>query len=596
MKGAQSVEPYIEQILQISGYARAVLTALVLLRCALSMLQEKYEPEIWAYLELPDGESLPIHHWECILGRSRSSDIRFNEGGVGLSHAALQRSARGKWTVYDLHSRGGTWVNGELVHSHARLRDGDTLRLSELKLTFIPLSAEQRRTLQRKRQEPGRNYRQGLTLLLLTNFQLFLMLEHCLTAPEQHLEAVEIAFGILMALEWFCFFLFRAMGFKGFEVETLAFFLSSVGLSVTASSEPGGMLKACMLLMLGTLFFALLGWWLRDLRRVKALRWPMAFCALAMLGLNLLLSEELFGARNWITIGGISLQPSELVKVAYVYAGAATLNRLFQKRNLIMYVGFSAVIVGAMALMGDFGTALVFFVCFLVVSYMRSGSFATTILAVTGAAMAGVLVLTAKPYVARRFASWGHVWDDPLGAGYQQVRCMSATASGGLFGQGAGRGWLKKVPAADTDLVFGMVAEELGLIVAFGCLAAIILLALFTVRNASAGRSSYYVIAGCAAVTIMMVQTALNVFGSLDILPFTGVTLPFVSRGGSSFVSCWAMLAYIKAGDTRQHASFALESETADGDGEDGEAPMPGEADAGDEYYVDYTDDEEDDE
>ena len=587
------MEPYVNEILQIAGYARAVLTALVLLRCALSMLQEKYEPEVWAYLELPDGESRALNHWECILGRSRSSDIQFHEGGVGRSHAALQRSARGKWTIYDLHSRGGTRVNGNMVQSHVRLHGGDTLQLNELKLTFVDLTAEQRRTLQRRRSEPGKHYRQALTLLLLTNFQLLLMLEHCLTAPEQYVEAVEIAFGIIMALEWFCFFLFRAMGYKGFEVETLAFFLSSVGMSVTASSEPWGMLKECTALLLGALLFALLGWWLRDLRRVKILRWPMAFCALVMLGLNLLLSEEIFGARNWLSIGGVSVQPSELVKVAYVYAGAATLNRLFQKRNLIMYIGFSAVIVGAMALMGDFGTALVFFICFLVVSYMRSGSFATVFLAVSGAGLAGMLVLTAKPYVARRFASWGHVWDDPLGAGYQQVRAMSATASGGLFGQGAGRGWLKNVPAADTDLVFGMVAEELGLIVAFGCLAAIVLLALFTVRSASAGRSSYYVIAGCAAVTIMMVQTSLNVFGSLDILPFTGVTLPFVSRGGSSLVSCWAMLAYIKAGDTRQHASFALR---ADGGGtddreSDGEG---GEVDASDEFYVDYGDEEDD--
>lgn len=549
---------YASQIIQITGYARAVLTALVLLRCAFSMLQEKYEPEIWGYLTLPGGESRALNHWECILGRSRSADIQLTQGGLGRCHAVLQRSARGRWTVYDLHCRGGTRVNGQLVRSHARVRNGDELQLNEMKLRFVDLSAAQRRTLQRRRSEPGKRYRQGLTLLLLTNFQLLLMLEHCLTAQSRYVPPIEIAFAILMGLEWFCFFLFRSRDYKGYEVETLAFFLSSVGLSVTASSEPGGMLKASALLLMGVAVFTLLGWWLRDLRRVKLLRWPMAICALGLLGLNLLLSEEVFGARNWLIVFGVSIQPSELVKVAYVYAGAATLNRIFRKRNLLLYIVFSAIIVCVMALLGDFGTALVFFTCFLVVSYMRSGSFATVLLAVSGASLAGMLVLTAKPYVARRFATWGHVWDDPLGAGYQQVRAMSATASGGLFGQGAGRGWLKSVAAADTDLVFGMVAEELGLVVAFGCLAAIILLALFTVRNASAGRSSYYVIAACAAVTIMMVQTSLNVFGSLDILPFTGVTLPFVSRGGSSLISCWAMLAYIKAGDTRQNASFAL--------------------------------------
>ena len=214
--------------------------------------------------------------------------------------------------------------------------------------------------------------------------------------------------------------------------------------------------------------------------------------------------------------------------------------------------------VGALALMGDFGTALVFFVCFLVISFMRSGSFATLFLAIGGAALAVMLVLTVKPYVAQRFATWGHAWEDPLNTGFQQVRTMSATAAGGLFGRGAGAGWLKNIFAANTDMVFGVVCEELGLIVALCCVLSLLLLAVFSVRSAAAGRSSYYVIASCATVTIFMAQLALNVFGSLDLLPFTGVTFPFVSKGGSSLISCWGMLAYIKAGDTRSGGSFAL--------------------------------------
>ena len=172
--------------------------------------------------------------------------------------------------------------------------------------------------------------------------------------------------------------------------------------------------------------------------------------------------------------------------------------------------------------------------------------------------MAGTLVLSVKPYVAQRFATWGHVWADVNGAGYQQTRAMSAAASGGLFGQGAGNGWLKHIFAANTDMVFAMLCEELGLIVALCAMLAIVVLAVFTVKNAAQGRSSYYVIAGCSAVTMMMVQMALNVFGSLDILPFTGVTFPFVSRGGTSLLSCWMLLAYIKAADTRRGGSFVV--------------------------------------
>ena len=555
------MEPYLAELMQIAGYGRSVLAVWLLIRCGLSMLREKNSPEVWAYLERSDGSSVPIHNWECLLGRSRTVDVRLESKSVERTHAALQRSAQGQWLLYDL-SGGRTLRNGSKVETSAPLTDGDTLQLGEETLNFIALSDEQRSTLQRKRQEPGRRIRPGLTLLLLSIFQLFLALQHAITCPEAYVSSVTGSFVVVIIVEWLYFFFMRSLSAKGFEVETLAFFLSSVGLSITASSAPSGMAKACMLLLMGLGLYTALGWWLRELGRVKALRWPMAFLALVFLSFNLALSEELFGARNWLTVGGVTLQPTELVKVAYVYAGAATLDRLFRKRNILLYMGFSAAIVGASALMGDFGTALVFFVCFLVVSFMRSGSFATVLLAITAAALACGIVLTAKPYVARRFAIWGHVWEDPLGAGYQQVRALSALASGGLFGKGAGNGWLRKIAAADTDLVFAMTAEELGSVVAFCALGAIVLLSLFAVRNVSAGRSAYYVIASCAAVTILMVQTGLNVFGSLDILPFTGVTFPFVSKGGSSLVSCWALLAYIKANDTRQNASFALSGKT----------------------------------
>ena len=79
-------------------------------------------------------------------------------------------------------------------------------------------------------------------------------------------------------------------------------------------------------------------------------------------------------------------------------------------------------------------------------------------------------------------------------------------------------------------------------------------------KNAADGRSSFYVIAACASVSMMLTQLALNVFGSVDILPFTGVTFPFVSMGGSSLISCWALLAFIKASDTRQNASFVVKA------------------------------------
>ncbi|MBO5496155.1 MAG: FtsW/RodA/SpoVE family cell cycle protein, partial [Oscillospiraceae bacterium] len=107
-------------------------------------------------------------------------------------------------------------------------------------------------------------------------------------------------------------------------------------------------------------------------------------------------------------------------------------------------------------------------------------------------------------------------------------------------------------------LVFAMVCEELGLLIALCAVFALLLMAFFAVRSARSGRSAFYAIAACAAMSILLCQVALNTFGSLDILPFTGVTFPFVSRGGTSLLSCWMMMAYLKGADNRREASFAV--------------------------------------
>ena len=168
-------------------------------------------------------------------------------------------------------------------------------------------------------------------------------------------------------------------------------------------------------------------------------------------------------------------------------------------------------------------------------------------------------MLSLKPYILQRFATWGHAWQNAsVGSGYQQTRTMSAAASGGLVGVGPGEGWLHTVGAGDTDLVFGMLCEEWGLIIALLAVLSILTLAVFAVRACRAGRSSFYVIAACAATSMMVFQTCLNVFGAVDILPLTGVTFPFVSNGGTAMIASWGLLAFLKATDTRQNASFAI--------------------------------------
>ncbi len=547
-----------ETLLLGAKWALPLLALWILARCLRSMLRERYEPEVWGWLEAMDGSRAALKHWECILGRAESCDVTIRSDAVLDTHAVLVRSDRGRWTLYDL-SGGDTLAEGETDAGRGlELQDGDVLWFGDQRMIFHDLDEAQRAAVERERGVPGALVSQGLTLLLLSIFQLLLALEYTQVTEGRAQMETALGFAFLILLEWCCYLLMRAMDRRGFELETLAFFLCTLGLAVSASSVPEEMPKQILMLLAGVLLYLFLGFWFRDLRRTKTLRWPVAAAALGFLALNVALGVRANGASNWLDVGMFRLQPSEFVKLAYIYVGATSLDRLYRRRNLFLFIGFSAVVVGALALMGDFGAALIFFVTFLVISFLRSGSFATVFLAVAGAVLAGVLVLTVKPYVAQRFAAWGHVWEDPYGAGWQQTQALSAAASGGLTGVGAGRGWLHKVFAADTDMVFCLVSEELGLLVALCAILAVIGIAVFAVRSAARGRSSFFVIAACSAAAMLVTQLALNVFGSTDILPFTGVTFPFVSKGGSSLISCWGMLAFFKAADTRQNASFSV--------------------------------------
>ena len=549
---------FTEYMMTASRGMLILLSLAVLIRCLRSMLREHYEPEIWGYIRT-GRETLPVHHWENILGNSAGADVRVRGKRVKRSHAVLTRNDRGLWEVYDVFSRSGVWVNGKRVGRRGlRVDDGDSITLGGSRIRFLDIGPDQRSKLESARNTVGRRISPAVTLLDLTAFQLFLLLQHSFSAAPEDLSAIALGFLTLIVLQWSCYNAMRLINRSGFEVETLAFYLSSLGMSVAASFTPEDMYKQILLTIAGVGLFLLSGWWLRDLRRTAAIRIPVALLALALLAVNVLASDVVLGARNWLEFGGYSFQPSELVKAAYIYVGASTLEKLYRRGNLFSFIFFSLICVVALGLIGDFGTALIFFVSFLVISFMRSGSIATVFLAVAGAGMAGFLAVSSRPYIAQRFASWGHVWEDVYDKGYQQTRAMSAAASGGLFGKGAGAGWLKNIFAANTDMVFGVICEEQGLIIGICMILAMLTLAFFTVRSARHSRSAFYAISACAAMSMLLVQLALNVFGSMDILPFTGVTFPFVSRGGSSLLSCWLMMAYLKGVDTRREASFAV--------------------------------------
>ena len=537
--------------------AAPVLMLWLLWRAGRPLLSFRKEPEIWALLRLTDGTNLPVTHWENIIGSHPSCDLVIPVATVSKNHAVLTRYDDGSWTITDAESKNGVKVNGERMEICA-LEPEDLIDLGGVQMRLEPITDEQEAKLTSLRTRASSGVSSILNVLLLTLLQAMCALAFLLNGDPGHASDILLGFGGICIAQWAVLAFYATIRRSGFEVETIAFFLCTMGMNVIAATVPGEAGKQLIALGLGLAVFFFVGWSLRDLERAKQVRYIATAAGIGFLVITLLFGKEIHGAKNWLVLGGFSIQPSELSKLCFVYVGASTMDRIMKKRNLIGFIAYSVVLCGLLALMNDFGTALIFFVAFLAIAYMRSGSVGTIGLACTSLGFAGVIALKIAPHALRRFTIWRHVWEDPLGRGYQQTRSLMCMASGGLLGLGAGNGWMKKLFASDTDVVFATVGEEWGLIAAMGMVAAIVILAAFCLRSAPLGRSSFYTIGACTAASILLSQTILNVMGTIDLLPFTGVTFPFVSNGGSAMMSAWGLLAFIKAADTRLDASFAI--------------------------------------
>ncbi len=552
---AQSTYQYV--YIGIMRYLAPILALILLLRCAKPLLTFRREPEIWAWLCLNDDRKLPITHWENVIGRSKRSDIVIDFPTVSRNHAVLTRYDDGSWTITDADSKDGVQVNGNKVNICA-LQPEDVITIGGIDMKLQPISRKQEQRLAQIRTKASGVFYSLSNVLLLSVFQVLCCMGYLFGSDPESAKSVVLGFGGIMVCQWALVLFYTVIRRTSFEVETIAFFLCTMGMAAIAAVKPGEASKQLIALVLGISVFLFVGWSLRDLERAKKIRYLAAVAGVGFLVITLLFGKEYYGAKNWLVLGPLSLQPSELSKVCFVYAGASAMDRIMNKRNLILFIGYSAAICGCLALMNDFGTALIFFCAFLIIAFLRSGSVGTIALACASLGFAGVVALKIAPHAMRRFAAWRHVWEYPLTSGYQQTRALMCIAAGGLFGLGAGQGWMQNVFAADSDVVFATISEEWGLLMALMLVVCILVLGLFAMRSAAVGRSSFYTIGACTAAGILLVQVVLNALGTVDVVPLTGVTFPFLSNGGSSMIGAWGLLAFVKAGDTRQNASFAV--------------------------------------
>lgn len=533
-----------------------LLALFIFLRCALPLLHKGKKSGAWGYLRLENGVQYPLMHWENSIGRGKLSDVLIDLPGISRSHAVLSYR-KGEWRIYDLNPKGDIEVNGGKIGNSAKIKDGDTISMTGITMTKLPSDADcqsepEKKEFLSKLAYRGRHISAGTTLFLIVLFQLFGMLQLCFSMGAQTDIAVPVSVLLLILIECFYFILTRRRGGKYTELELFAFFLCGLGLFIVSSAAPGQLYKQLIAVVLGVIAFSVLKGLIGNLNRARKLKYVLAAFGLGLLAFNLIFGEYRFGAKNWIDLGFMSFQPSEFVKVSFVIAGAATLDRLLTAKNLTKFILYSGACLGSLILMRDLGTALIFFITFLVIAFMRSGDIKTIAIISGGAVIGAVAAILIMPYIAARFEAWGNVWAYADTSGYQQTRTMIYAASGGLLGLGGGNGYLINIAAADTDLVFGVLCEEWGLLTAVTVVLIIAFFAFFTVLITAKCRSSFYVIIACGAAAVFLTQTALNVLGSVDLLPLTGVTLPFVSNGGSSMIASWCLLAFIKAADERR--------------------------------------------
>ena len=282
-----------------------------------------------------------------------------------------------------------------------------------------------------------------------------------------------------------------------------------------------------------------------------------------VLGVIMLAILLLTGSRSmWIQIGSLSLQPSEFMKPVFVLLCATSIMEQHEKTKvLFFYVSKEALFLTGSFLaifvlqwwcrdLGSLPTFAAAYGCAVIcrICYPKAKFSKTTLIFLCAV---GVLVVIAAAkfapgYVQDRLSV--DIWNDMYGNGYQQCRALMAIAEGGLFGKGPGYGNLIEIAAADTDIVFSTICEEWGFLVAL--LVIFFIASLLILPMINKPRSYYHTTMILGVAAVFVVQMGLNIFGSCNLIPFTGVTIPFISQGGTSMITCGLLAGMLKAGQS----------------------------------------------
>jgi peptidoglycan glycosyltransferase len=321
----------------------------------------------------------------------------------------------------------------------------------------------------------------------------------------------------------------------------------------------------------------------RDLQRY---RYTFMLIGVGLLLLPLLpvVGRNINGARIWVSFGPINFQPGEFAKIALAIffasylvekrellgvaarrVGPLTLPELRHFGPVLLAWGISLLVMVAER---DLGSSLLFFTLFLVLLWVATER--NSYLAVGGVlfSIGAFFSVHAFHHVHQRIELWANPWRDPNGLGYQVIQATFALAWGGIAGTGPGLGSPDRIPAAETDFIFATIGEELGLLGAAAVILAFLLLVGVGLRIAIRAEHAFEKLLATGLTTILGVQAFIIMGGVVRLVPLTGITLPFVSYGGSSLVANYVLLALLvrlSAGPMTPSAAAASADETTIG-------------------------------
>lgn len=287
-------------------------------------------------------------------------------------------------------------------------------------------------------------------------------------------------------------------------------------------------------------FFLEKAYWL------KRLRWIYGLIGLALLASVFVIGSTKNGSTNWISLGAFAIQPSEFVKIAFVFFLAAMLEKPANFKRVLLTALFSGCHVMVLIMEKDLGGALLYFVIFIFLSYAATGRGIYVLGGVAAGTLAGKLAYILFAHVRTRFDAWIDPWSIIEGRGYQITQSLFAIGTGGWFGLGLTQGRPSDIPVVDSDFIFSAIAEEFGVFFAI-CLI-FIYLGVFVhfLQIAMDVKGRFYKLVAYGFSICFIFQVFLCIGGVTKFIPSTGVTLPLISYGGSSVASTLIIFAIMQ--------------------------------------------------